>query len=216
MSAAASAAPIRLFLVDDHPLVREGLVARLESVADIEVVGEAGDAATALESIGRLQPQVVLTDIGKKGVNGIELTRTLLARQPGLIVLVLSMYDNAEYAQQAMAAGARGYVLKDSPSAEILAAIRTVAAGGTYLSPALAQRLFRPAVARVQLSEREQQILVLLGQGQSSKQIARSLDIGVRTVETHRQSIRRKLDLAGQAELIRYAVEHTRQGPATR
>ena len=216
MSAAASAAPIRLFLVDDHPLVREGLVARLESVADIEVVGEAGDAATALESIGRLQPQVVLTDIGMKGVNGIELTRTLLARQPGLIVLVLSMYDNAEYAQQAMAAGARGYVLKDSPSAEILAAIRTVAAGGTYLSPALAQRLFRPAVARVQLSEREQQILVLLGQGQSSKQIARSLDIGVRTVETHRQSIRRKLDLAGQAELIRYAVEHTRQGPATR
>ena len=216
MSAAASAAPIRLFLVDDHPLVREGLVARLESVADIEVVGEAGDAATALESIGRLQPQVVLTDIGMKGVNGIELTRTLLARQPSLIVLVLSMYDNAEYAQQAMAAGARGYVLKDSPSAEILAAIRTVAAGGTYLSPALAQRLFRPAVARVQLSEREQQILVLLGQGQSSKQIARSLDIGVRTVETHRQSIRRKLDLAGQAELIRYAVEHTRQGPATR
>jgi DNA-binding NarL/FixJ family response regulator len=206
---------IRLFLVDDHPLVREGLILRLESVPDIRVVGEAGDAATAIERIGEVQPRVVLTDIGMKGVNGIELTRLLLAQQPQLIVLVLSMYDNAEYAQQAMAAGARGYVLKDSPSTEILAAIRAVAGGGTYLSPALAQRLFRPASARVQLSEREQQILALLGQGQSSKQIARALDIGVRTVETHRQSIRRKLDLAGQAELIRYAVEHKQSGPTT-
>lgn len=213
---AGTAVPIRLFLVDDHPLVREGLIARLESVADVRVVGDAGDAAAALESIAELQPRVVLTDIGMKGVNGIELTRLLLARHPELIVLVLSMYDSAEYAQQAMAAGARGYVLKDSPSTEILAAIRAVAAGGTYLSPALAQRLFRPATPRVQLSEREQQILALLGQGQSSKQIARALEIGVRTVETHRQSIRRKLDLAGQAELIRYAVEHARLGGYSR
>jgi DNA-binding NarL/FixJ family response regulator len=213
---AGTAVPIRLFLVDDHPLVREGLIARLESVADVRVVGDAGDAAAALESIAELQPRVVLTDIGMKGVNGIELTRLLLARHPELIVLVLSMYDSAEYAQQAMAAGARGYVLKDSPSTEILAAIRAVAAGGTYLSPALAQRLFRPATPRVQLSEREQQILALLGQGQSSKQIARALEIGVRTVETHRQSIRRKLDLAGQAELIRYAVEHARPGGYSR
>jgi DNA-binding NarL/FixJ family response regulator len=215
-SVAGAGEPIGLFLVDDHPLVREGLILRLESVPDIRVVGEAADAATAIERIGELQPRVVLTDIGMKGVNGIELIRLLLARQPQLIVLVLSMYDNVEYAQQALAAGARGYVIKDSPSADILAAIRTVAGGGTYLSPALAQRLFRPPSARVQLSEREQQILALLGQGQSSKQIARALDIGVRTVETHRQSIRRKLDLAGQAELIRYAVEHARGGVAPR
>ena len=211
-----TAAPIRVLLVDDHPLVREGLIARLEHVADIEVVGEAGDAATALERVAALQPAVVLTDIGMREVNGIELTRRLLARDPQLVVLVLSMYDNVEYAQQALAAGARGYVLKDSPSAEILAAIRAVAAGGTYLSPVLAAQLFRRPTARVQLSEREQQILSLLGKGQSSKQIARALDIGVRTVETHRQSIRRKLDLAGQAELIRYAVEHTRGGPPAR
>ena len=210
MSVAEVVTPIRVLLVDDHPLVREGIAARLGSEPGIEVVGEAGDAASALECVAALHPAIVLTDIGMKGVNGIELTRLLLARQPQVIVLVLSMFDNVEYAQQAMAAGARGYVLKDSPSTEIVAALRAVAAGGTYLSPALAQRLFRPAGPRVTLSEREQQILTLLGRGQSSKQIARALDIGVRTVETHRQGIRRKLDLAGQAELIRYAVEHAR------
>ena len=211
-----SPAPIRVLLVDDHPLVREGLIARLEVVPDIEVVGDAGDAASALACAASLAPDVVLTDIGMKGVSGIELTRQLLARHPQLIVLVLSMYDSADYAQQAMAAGARGYVLKDSPSSEIIAALRVVAGGGTFLSPEIAQRLFRPGGARVQLSEREQQILALLGQGLSSKHIARSLDIGVRTVETHRQAIRRKLGLEGQAELIRYAVEHARGGVRAR
>jgi DNA-binding NarL/FixJ family response regulator len=203
---------IRVLLVDDHPLVREGLAARMDGLPDITVVGEAGDAPQALVRLAECRPNVVLMDIGMPGTSGIELTERLLAREPGLIVLMLSMYDSGEHAQRAMAAGARGYVLKDSPSTEILAAIRAVAAGGTYLSPAMAQRLFRAPAPRVTLSEREQGILVLLGQGQSSKQIARALDIGVRTVETHRQNIRRKLDLAGQAELIRYAVEHAGRG----
>lgn len=203
---------ITLLLVDDHPLVREGLIARMESVPDIRVVGEAGDAAQALERVAALKPRVVLTDIGMRGTDGIELTSQLLARDPGLIVLVLSMYDNAEYAQRAMAAGARGYVLKDSPSDEILGAIRSVAAGGTWLSPALARQVFRPMAQRVQLSDREQQILTLIGDGQSSKEIARTLDISVRTVESHRQSLYRKLDLDGQADLIRYALEHARRG----
>ena len=204
--------PIRVLLVDDHPLVREGLCARFEGVPDIEVAGQAGDAAEALHAAAACRPQVVLMDIGMRGTNGIDLTAQLLARDPQLIVLMLSMYDSVEYAQRAMAAGARGYVLKDSPSAEIIEAIRTVYRGGTYLSPALAQKLFRPATPRVALSEREQQILALLAEGQSSKQIARALDIGVRTVESHRQSIHRKLDLDGQAELIRYAVKHARAG----
>ncbi len=213
MSVAEAVTTLRVLLVDDHPLVREGIAARLGSEPGIEVVGEAGDAASALACVPRLRPAIVLTDIGMKGVNGIELTRRLLVLDPSLRVLVLSMYDSADYAQQALAAGALGYVLKDAPSAEIVAALRSVAAGGTFLSPALAQRLFRQAPApRTQLSEREQQILALLAQGLSSKQIARTLDIGVRTVETHRQAIRRKLDLAGQAELIRYAVEHARGG----
>jgi len=206
-------AAIRVLLVDDHPLVREGIAARLASEPGIVVVGEAGDAAAALQGVMTLRPTIVLTDIGMKVVNGIELTRQLLARDPALRVLVLSMYDNADYAQQALAAGARGYVLKDAPATEIVAALRSVAAGGTFISPAMAQRLFRPGPVRSALSEREQQILALLAQGQSSKHIARALDIGVRTVETHRQAIRRKLDLAGQAELIRYAVEHARGGP---
>jgi DNA-binding NarL/FixJ family response regulator len=212
-AAAPAIAPIRVLLVDDHPLVRDGLCARMEGLADIVVVGQAGGATEALQRVPECRPNVVLMDIGMREMSGIDLTALLLEREPGLIVLMLSMYDSVEYAQRAMAAGARGYVLKDSPSSEILAAIRTVAGGGTYLSPALAQRLFRMPTARVALSEREQQILALLGQGQSSKQIARTLDIGVRTVETHRQNIRRKLDLAGQAELIRYAVEHTSGGP---
>src|SRR5262249_54730756 len=148
-------------------------------------------------------------------VGGIELTGRLHVSHPHVAVLMLSMYDGAEYAQRAMAAGARGYVLKDAPSSEILGAIRTVVGGGTYLSPAIAQQLFRaPApVARNQLSAREHEILRALGAGHSSKQIARDLDLSVRTVESHRQSIRRKLDLAGQAELIKYAVEQLRISP---
>ena len=205
----AALTPIRLLLVDDHPLVREGLRLRMDSVTDIEVVGEAGSAEEAMRLVLSCQPNVVLTDIGMRETSGIELAAQLLARDPALVVLMLSMYDSVEYAQRALAAGARGYVLKDSPSAEIISAIRSVHGGGTYLSPALATKLFRAPAPRAQLSEREQEILVLLGQGLSSKHIARALDIGVRTVESHRQNIRRKLDLAGQGELIKYAVEQT-------
>jgi len=205
-------APIRLMIVDDHPLVREGLSSRLATVDDIEVVAEAGDAAEALQRADEARPDVVLMDIGMKGVNGIELTAQLLQRQPALAVLMLSMYDAAEYAQRALQAGARGYVLKDSPSSEIVGAIRTVHGGGTHLSLAIAQKLVRPPAERVRLSARESEILAALAKGQSSKQIARTLSLSVRTVETHRQSIRRKLDLAGQAELIKYAVEHASRG----
>jgi len=202
---------IRLLLVDDHPLVRDGLKARLASEADIEVVGEAGDAPEAIAALAAHSPNLVLMDIGMKDVNGIELTALLLQRVPTLAVLMLSMYDSVEYAQRALQAGARGYVLKDAPSSEILAALRTVAGGGTYLSPAIAQRLFRTPVTRNVLSTREQDILACLAQGQASKQIARALNLSVRTVESHRQNIRRKLELETQADLIRYAVEHARR-----
>ncbi|MBT2324159.1 response regulator transcription factor [Variovorax paradoxus] len=202
---------VRLFLVDDHPLVRDGLRARLDPLPGIEIVGEAGSAAEALALIERLQPDLVLADVGMKDMNGIELAAQLQQRQPAVRVVMLSMYDNPEYVQQALQAGARGYVLKDAPAAEIVAAIDAVSAGGTFLSPAVSQRLFRNQAPKPLLTPRESEILSALGRGQSSKQIARDLGLSVRTVEAHRQSIKRRLGIEGQAELIKYAVEHAQQ-----
>ncbi|MEO5737235.1 MAG: response regulator transcription factor [Variovorax sp.] len=204
-------AVIRLFLVDDHPLVRDGLRARLDPLPTLEIVGEAGSAAEALNAIEALQPDIVLADVGMKDMNGIELAALLQQRQPAARVVMLSMYDNPEYVQQALQAGARGYVLKDAPASEIVAAIEAVAAGGTFLSPAVSQRLFRNQAPKPLLTPRESEILSALGRGESSKQIARDLNLSVRTVEAHRQSIKRRLGIEGQAELIKYAVEHARQ-----
>ena len=195
-------------LVDDHPLVRDGLRARLEGVRGFEVVCEAGNASEAHAQLAAFRPSLVLMDVGMKDINGIDLAAMLLESEPSLQVLMLSMYDNPEYVQRAMQAGARGYVLKDAPASEIIAAIEAVAAGGTFLSPAVSKRLFRNQEPRPVLSSRESQILSALARGLSSKQIAREMDVSVRTVEAHRQSIKRKLMLDGQAELIKYAVEH--------
>jgi DNA-binding NarL/FixJ family response regulator len=201
---------VRLMLVDDHPLVRDGLRARLGSVPGLEVVAEAGSAEEAQSRLVETGPDLVLMDVGMKGMNGIDLAALLIERHPELRVLMLSMYDNPEYVQRAMRAGASGYVLKDAPAEEIVTAIEVVQAGGTFLSPAVSKRLFRNQVPRPILSPRESEILSALGRGESSKQIAKALDLSVRTVETHRQNIKRKLDLEGQAELIKYAVEHAR------
>lgn len=205
--------PIRILLVDDHPMVREGLRARLSSVPRLQVVGEAGDAAEALRQLELNPPDVVLQDVGLKDGNGIDLVQAMLERQPTLRVLMFSMYDNPEYVQRALLAGARGYVLKETPAEEVLAAIDAVVAGGTFLSPAVSRRLFRGQAPRPMLTPRESQILSALGRGESSKQIAQAMHLSVRTVEAHRQSIKRKLGIEGQAELIKYAVEHAREAP---
>lgn len=205
-------AAIRILLVDDHPMVREGLVARLQGVPRFEVVGEAGHREEALAQAAATRPDVVLMDVGLKDVNGIALGAELLAAHPTLKLLMFSMYDNPEYVQRALQAGARGYVLKDAPASEILAAIDAIAGGGTYLSAAVTGRLFRGQRPKPVLTPRESEILTQLGRGASSKQIARELDLSVRTVEAHRQSIKRKLELDGQAELIRYAVQHAGSG----
>ncbi len=206
----SSPSPVRLLIVDDHPMVREGLRARLAAAPHIEVVGEAGGAAEAIERVVTCRPTLVLMDVGLKGHTGIELAATLLEREPALKVLMFSMYDNPEYVQRALQAGAQGYVLKDAPAAEVLTAIDTVIGGGTYLSSAVSKRLFRGQAPRPMLSPRESEILSALGRGESSKQIAKALDLSVRTVEAHRQNIKRKLEIDGQAELIKYAVEHAR------
>lgn len=208
-------AAIRLLLIDDHPLVRDGLRARLSTVPGFEVVGEAGTAHEAVAQVEALRPTLALMDVGMRDTNGIDLTAQLLASHPDLLVLMLSMYDNPEYVQRALHAGARGYVLKDAPASEIVTAIEAVTGGGTFLSPAVSKRLFRNQVPRPVLSMRESQILSGLAKGLSSKQLARDLDLSVRTVEAHRQNIKRKLNLEGQAELIKYAVEHAsaHEGP---
>jgi two-component system, NarL family, nitrate/nitrite response regulator NarL len=201
---------IALMLVDDHPLVRDGLRVRLASVPGFRVVAEAGSADEALAAALAQPPDLVLMDIGMKGINGIEATRRLMAALPTLRVLVLSMYDNAEYVREALAAGARGYLLKDSPAEEIVEAIRAVMAGGTHLSPALADAVSRAERGDGLLTPREREVLALIAEGLSSKDIGERLAMGVRTVETHRTSLRRKLDLASPAALVRYAVERRR------
>jgi DNA-binding NarL/FixJ family response regulator len=218
MSTATVGTPIRILLVDDHPMVRDGLNMRLGNLPQFDVVAEAGTAEDALVNLDCLHPAVVVMDVGLKAGNGIDLAREILKRQPGVRVLMFSMYDNPEYVHQALQAGASGYVLKDAPGQEIITAIEQVAAGGSFFSPALSLRLQQAQLqAKAQsekrpvLSPRENEILAALARGESSKHIARALDLSVRTVEAHRQNIKRKLDLEGQAELIKYAVEQAQK-----
>ena len=202
---------IRILLVDDHPLVRDGLRARLEAVAGFDVVAEAGSADEALEAARLHAPGLVLMDINMRGKNGIEATAAFRDQFPDIAVLILSMHDKQEYVSQAMAAGARGYVLKDAPGKDIVVAIETVMSGGIYYSAALARQLGR-APAQDELTTREQEVLRHIANGESNKQIARELDLSVRTVETHRLNIKRKLGIEGQAELIKFAVQHAHFG----
>lgn len=195
-------------LVDDHPLVRDGLRARLEAVPHLRVVAEADGAAEALALAGTAHIDLVLMDITMRDGSGIDATARLRADHPGIAVLMLSMHDKLEYVTQAMQAGARGYVLKDAPGKDIVLAIDTVMAGGIYYSAALARQLARAPAHDNGLTSREQEVLRHIANGESNKQIARALDLSVRTVETHRLNIKRKLGIEGQAELIRFAVQH--------
>ncbi|WP_349571589.1 response regulator transcription factor [Azotobacter salinestris] len=202
--------PIRIVLVDDHALVREGIRALLAVMPRIEVVGEAESAVEALELLGRVPADLLLLDIGLKDTNGLELTRTLGRQYPDLKVLILSMYDNIEYVRTTIGAGACGYVLKDASSREIVAAIEAIAAGGSFYSSEIARKLAERSAEPHNLTPRECQILRMLAQGLDSKAMARELDISVRTVETHRLSIRRKLNIDGSAALIKYALSASR------
>ena len=205
---------VHIMLVDDHPLVRDGLRARLEAVSHFRVVTEADSGAEALALAGSTRIDLVLMDITMRDGSGIEATARLYANYPDIAVLILSMHDKLEYVTQAMQAGARGYVLKDAPGKDIVLAIDTVMAGGIYYSAAVARQLARPAAQDNQLTSREQEVLRHIANGESNKQIAKALDLSVRTVETHRLNIKRKLGIEGQAELIKFAVQHGRVGGA--
>lgn len=200
--------PIRVALVDDHALVRDGIKALLAVMTPLEVVGEAESGADAIEMVGRCQPDLLLVDISLRDMNGLELTRVLRSQYPSLKVLVLSMYDNNEYVSESVRAGASGYVLKNSPSREIIAAIEAIASGGTFYSAEIAQRLIADKNTDNELTPRESQVLYKMAQGLNNKEMARELDISVRTVETHRLSIRRKLNIDKPAALVKYAIDH--------
>jgi DNA-binding NarL/FixJ family response regulator len=202
------AKPVHIMLVDDHPLVRDGLRARLESVPHFRVAAEAGSGAEALALLGAAHIDLVLMDITMRDGSGIDATFQLTRSHPDIAVLILSMHDKLEYVTQAMQAGARGYVLKDAPGKDIVLAIDTVMAGGIYYSAPVARQLARPSTADNQLTSREQEVLRHIANGESNKRIARELDLSVRTVETHRLNIKRKLGIEGQAELIKFAVQH--------
>ncbi|WP_242538950.1 response regulator [Trinickia acidisoli] len=214
MNALAPSSSARIMLIDDHPLVRDGLRLRLEGVPGLVVAGEAGNAEEALALAETLSPDLVLMDVGMNGMNGIALAGIFHERFPAVRVLMLSMHDNIEYVMQAVRAGASGYVLKDSPATEILQAISTVLANRTFFSAGIAARMIRASALQTpveRLTPRESEILDALAEGLSSKQIAERYGLSVRTVETHRHNLKRKLDIEGQAELIKFAVERRRR-----
>lgn len=201
--------PTRVLVVDDHPMVAEGIRAILETYDDIEVVGTLGNGQEAIDEAGALAPDVILLDLNMPQVNGLSATEILLERNPHIRILILSMHDSPEYIATALRHGASGYVLKDVPVEEIKGAINRVMAGERYLCTGATASL-KPSTAdgREPLTDREQTILLELAQGKSNKDVAAELDISVRTVETHRKNIKRKLGIATTAGLTRYALEH--------
>jgi two-component system nitrate/nitrite response regulator NarL len=206
-----TAESIRVVVVDDHPLILEGIQAQLEAAPHIAVVGKAARGEEVSELVGRLQPDVVLMDITLKGLNGIEATRTLTREGVTTAVIILTMHDDDEYVLQAAQAGARGYVLKSAEPQALVTAIEAVHRGETAFSPDVAEALLREVggsadPTKRRLAPRERQVLALIAQGRINKEIADELSLSVRTVETYRERLMRKLELHTVAELTRYAV----------
>lgn len=201
---------IRILLVDDHPLVRDGVSMRLQATDHIRVVGEAAGVAEALALARDLAPDIVITDIRMPGASGIDLAAQFREQFPLVRVLVLSMHEDPEYVRRAVTLGARGYVLKDAPAQQLIEAIDAVHGGGHYFSPGLlplieAASACPPGRA---LTPREASVLQWISEGRSNKEIAALMGTSVRTVETHRLHLRRKLRIDGQAAFIKYAVDH--------
>jgi two-component system, NarL family, nitrate/nitrite response regulator NarL len=205
---------IRLLLVDDHPVVRKGLCACLARQEHLRIVGEAGDGPQALDKARQLQPDLMLMDIDLPGMNGLAVAEVLRREQPQIQIVFLSMHSEGEYVMRILQSGARGYVLKHAPTEELVQAIEKVHAGQTYFSPEVAKVALNQIVENqgVQksgaLTDRENEVLVHIAGGLSNKEIACKLGVGVRTVETHRERIMRKLDIHSAAGLTRYAISN--------
>lgn len=208
---------IQVLLVDDHPVVRQGLARLINDENDLCVCGEADGAARALELIELLKPDLAVIDISMGGTDGIELIKDLKTRVPGLPTLVLSMHDESLYAERVLRAGAKGYVTKQEAPEKVMTAIRRVLAGELYVSEKVAARLVKAATGSHQaggespldrLSDRELQVFRLIAGGMTVREIADKLFLSVKTIETHREHIKEKLNLRSSSELLRYAVQY--------
>ena len=207
---------IRIVVVDDHPLFRHGLVQLLNSEKSFSVCGEASSASEAMTVVRSQRPSMVIADLGLKGANGLELTKSLRAEFPKMPVLVLSMHDEPTYAVRSLRAGANGYVTKEEALGSVLVAVREVVSGRTYLSPGMASDVISNVVLNKttpggnptdQLTDRELEILERIGKGEEVKAIARALHLSPKTVETHRAHIKEKLNLSNARQVARFAVQ---------
>ncbi len=205
---------LRLLLAEDHTLVRAGFRALLQSLEGVEVVAEAENGVQALEMMERHIPDVVLMDIAMPGLNGLEATARAARITPDVKIIILSMHANEEYVLQSLRAGARGYLLKDAGLSELELALDSVASGQTFLSPAISKHLIDAYVERTAdglepfsiLTSRQREILQLIAEGATTKEIARKLDVSIKTVETHRTQLMQRLDIHDLAGLVRYAI----------
>jgi two-component system response regulator NreC len=207
---------IRIVLADDHTIMRSGLRAVLDRYSDMQVVGEAADGRAAIQCVEENRPDVVVMDVAMPNLNGIEAARQISAKHPGVSIVVLSMHSDEGYVLRALKAGARGYLLKDSAEGDLITAIRAVSQGKAFFSPAISRMLVDDYMRQLQqrgvedsyelLTTREREILQLLAEGRSNKDIARMLDLSLYTVETHRSNMMEKLNLHGIPELMLYAI----------
>jgi len=205
----------RILLVDDHPMTREGLAAIINRQADLEVCGEANNPAEAMSALSKLKPDLMVTDMTMPGRSGIEFIKDVRAVLPHLSILVLSMHDEMLYAERALRAGARGYLMKDAGSAKVLEAIRVILSGQSYVSPAMSARLLDAVTGRrprgstspiENLSDREFEVFRLLGCGKSTKEVAKALNLSPKTVDVHRSRIKKKLQIKDATSLLHHAV----------
>jgi len=210
-----STTQIRVLLADDHKLVRAGIRSLLENLPEVEVVAEASDGREAIRLVEQNEPQIVLMDLAMPGLNGLEATRYLTRTFPEVRVLILSIYADEEHVYQALRAGAAGYLLKGAATEELELAIRSVGRGETYLSPPVSKPVIMEYIRRTnvgmtgreQLSPRQTQILKLIAEGMTTKQVAMELAISIKTVETHRSALMMRIGVHDVAGLVRYAVK---------
>jgi len=208
--------PIRVLLVDDHAMVREGMHMLLDTQDDLEVIGEASSGREAVEMVRRHSPDIVVMDITMPGMGGIEATRTIAKMGPNTRILGLTVHENREYFFHMLSAGASGYILKGSTSTELIGAIRSVQKGGVYITPTIASQMvgeylrYRDGVLTEGddgLTSREVEVVQAIAQGKSNREVAEALHLSVYTVQTHRARIMRKLGLENRHQLMRYAME---------